>query len=135
MKASLILSVAGLAAAAPQPRTGVPEYYLIRHAEKTGDGSLSAQGLQRAQCLVKVFGKDSKYNIQHIMVQTPHPGSKFRRLFYSKGSHELMKFQAPLRTTALSALTTPRFPSLSLSASRSTPLASTRTTSVLLTTP
>ncbi|KAJ6787266.1 hypothetical protein PWT90_05859 [Aphanocladium album] len=51
-----------------------PTFYLIRHAEKNEDGTISARGMEREQCLVKLFGKDSKYNIQHIMVQTPHAG-------------------------------------------------------------
>ncbi|CEJ92063.1 hypothetical protein VHEMI07741 [[Torrubiella] hemipterigena] len=53
-----------------------PTFYLIRHAEKNSDGTISSRGMQREQCLVKLFGKDSKYNIQHIMVQTPHSGGK-----------------------------------------------------------
>lgn len=53
----------------------VPEYFLIRHAEKNPDGTISALGRLREQCLVKVFGKSSAFNIKHIMVQTPHPGS------------------------------------------------------------
>ena len=79
MKFLNALALTGLAAAAPLEQAaqdGVPEYYLIRHAEKNRDGTLSSRGLKRAQCLINVFGKDSKYNIQHIMVQTPHPGSK-----------------------------------------------------------
>lgn len=54
-----------------------PTVYLIRHGEKPveGDG-LSAQGVQRAQCLRNVFGKTSKYNIGHIMAQTPKQPSK-----------------------------------------------------------
>ncbi|PHH90508.1 hypothetical protein CDD83_3472 [Cordyceps sp. RAO-2017] len=72
----------GAAAAAPacQPDSSVaaagqkPSFFLIRHAEKNQDGTISAQGMQREQCLVKVFGRDSKYDIRHIMVQTPHPG-------------------------------------------------------------
>lgn len=50
-----------------------PTVYLIRHGEKPDDGGngLSAQGVQRAQCLRSVFGKDSKYNIGYIMAQTP----------------------------------------------------------------
>ncbi|KAK2593726.1 hypothetical protein QQS21_008591 [Conoideocrella luteorostrata] len=60
----------GFAAAAAKP-----EFFLIRHAEKNKDGTISAKGMKRSQCLIKVFGRNSKYNIQHIMVQTPHSGS------------------------------------------------------------
>jgi broad specificity phosphatase PhoE len=49
--------------------------YLIRHGEKpmTGDG-LSAQGLQRAQCLRQVFSGESQYQIDYIMAQKPKKG-------------------------------------------------------------
>ncbi|KAK9439858.1 hypothetical protein VB005_04473 [Metarhizium brunneum] len=66
----IAITAAATAAAAEK----VPVYYLIRHAEKNADGTVSVQGQQREQCLVKLFGKSSKYNIQHIMVQTPYPG-------------------------------------------------------------
>ncbi|KAJ6036276.1 hypothetical protein N7540_000555 [Penicillium herquei] len=49
-----------------------PTVYLIRHGEKPDDGDgLSAEGLERAQCLRTVFGASSSYNIGHIMAQTP----------------------------------------------------------------
>lgn len=77
MKSLALLSaaaaLAGLTSAAPATSSG-PEFYLIRHAEKNPDGTISAQGKQREQCLVKLFGKGSKYNIQHIMTQNPYPG-------------------------------------------------------------
>lgn len=49
-----------------------PTVYLIRHGEKpdSGDG-LSAQGMQRAQCLRTVFGASSSYDIGYIMAETP----------------------------------------------------------------
>ncbi|KAF9146992.1 hypothetical protein BGX20_006784 [Mortierella sp. AD010] len=48
-----------------------PTVYLIRHGEKPSDGStgLSSAGEQRAQCLRKVFGASSDYNIGYIMAQ------------------------------------------------------------------
>ncbi|QIX00063.1 hypothetical protein AMS68_005580 [Peltaster fructicola] len=48
-----------------------PTVYLIRHGEKPADGSngLTAQGMQRAQCLRNVFGASSGYNIQAILTQ------------------------------------------------------------------
>lgn len=50
--------------------------YFIRHGEKPDDGDgLSADGLQRAQCLRTVFGASSQYNIGHIMAQTPQSGT------------------------------------------------------------
>jgi hypothetical protein len=47
--------------------------YLIRHGEKPADGGngLSAQGMQRAQCLRNVFGASSGYNIQYIIAEQP----------------------------------------------------------------
>lgn len=68
MKLLLTLTMAALAAAAK------PTVYLIRHGEKPADDDehgLSTQGMQRAQCLRKVFGADSEYDIGHIMAQTP----------------------------------------------------------------
>nr|POE63714.1 hypothetical protein CFP56_04617 [Quercus suber] len=51
----------------------LPTVYLIRHGEKPSDGSngLSAQGMQRAQCLRNVFGASSQYDIGYIMAETP----------------------------------------------------------------
>jgi len=55
-----------------------PIIYLIRHGEKPPklpDGKdpdgLSAQGLERAQGLRKVFGKESPYNIGYIIAEHP----------------------------------------------------------------
>jgi broad specificity phosphatase PhoE len=63
------LAIASLAAASPT-------VYLIRHGEKPDSGNgLSAQGLERAQCLRSVFGASSGYNIGHIMAQTPKSGT------------------------------------------------------------
>ncbi|CAG8011064.1 unnamed protein product, partial [Penicillium nalgiovense] len=38
-----------------------------------------AQGVQRAQCLRKIFGENSDYNITHIMAQTPKSNGKRAR--------------------------------------------------------
>ncbi|KAG0352185.1 hypothetical protein BG005_008355 [Podila minutissima] len=64
--ALIVLST--LVAAAPIPK---PTIYLIRHGEKPSDGGtgLSSDGKKRAQCLRKVFGPSSKYNIGYIMAQ------------------------------------------------------------------
>jgi hypothetical protein len=49
--------------------------YFIRHGEKPDSGNgLSSQGAERSQCLRNVFGASSKYDIGHIMAQTPQSG-------------------------------------------------------------
>lgn len=47
--------------------------YLIRHGEKPADGDngLTAQGMQRAQCLRNVFGASSQYHVGYIIVEQP----------------------------------------------------------------
>lgn len=70
MKSAVLLSALGFAASAAA--ASGPTVYLIRHGEKPDSGNgLSAQGLQRAQCLRTVFGASSSYNIGHIMAQQP----------------------------------------------------------------
>ena len=56
--------------------------YLIRHGEKppkAADGKdvngLSTQGVERAQKLCQVFGKDSIYDIQYIIAEHPKKGN------------------------------------------------------------
>ncbi|CAI7580846.1 unnamed protein product [Penicillium glandicola] len=47
-----------------------PTVYMIRHGEKPqnpDDHGLTSDGVKRAQCLRRVFGQDSQYNIGHIM--------------------------------------------------------------------
>ncbi|KGO71686.1 Surfeit locus 6 [Penicillium italicum] len=47
-----------------------PTVYMIRHGEKPhdpNDHGLTPDGVKRAQCLRRVFGQDSEYNIGHIM--------------------------------------------------------------------
>lgn len=57
------------------PTRATPTLYLIRHGEKPPHGNgLSAQGLQRAQCLRTVFGSGSGFNIGYIIVQRPGRG-------------------------------------------------------------
>lgn len=55
-----------------------PILYLIRHGEKPPkqpDGEdgpgLSAEGVDRSQALVEVFGRNSSYNIGYIIAQEP----------------------------------------------------------------
>ncbi|KAJ5860081.1 phosphoglycerate mutase family protein [Penicillium soppii] len=71
----------GLLATAALVTAGSPTVYLIRHGEKPSDGGngLSAQGVQRAQCLRSVFEKGSIYNIGYIMAQTPKSNGKQAR--------------------------------------------------------
>jgi hypothetical protein len=75
MKLSSAILFAALAAVTSA--TVKPTVYLIRHGEKPDDDDevgLSAQGLQRAQCLRTVFGAASGYNITYILAQTPKSG-------------------------------------------------------------
>ena len=53
--------------------------YLIRHGEKPSDGGdgLSAQGLQRAQCLRNVFGASSGYDIGYIIAEQPKSSESY----------------------------------------------------------
>lgn len=64
MKFSLTLLLAAVVACKPT-------VHLIRHGEKPADGGngLSAQGVQRSQCLRTVFGNQSDYDIGYIMAQ------------------------------------------------------------------
>ncbi|CEJ93509.1 hypothetical protein VHEMI09091 [[Torrubiella] hemipterigena] len=82
-------SIIASTAAANTAKADGPNFYLIRHAEKNPDGTISAAGLKREQCLITVFGESSKYNITRIMTQTPYPGD-------SQFDHET---QRPFNTT------------------------------------
>ncbi|KAG4443980.1 hypothetical protein IFR05_000527 [Cadophora sp. M221] len=55
--------------------------YLIRHGEKPADGGngLTAQGMQRAQCLRNVFGASSQYHIGYIIAEQPKSSGKRTR--------------------------------------------------------
>jgi hypothetical protein len=71
-----------------------PIIYLIRHGEKppkNADGSdadgLSTQGVERAQGLRKVFGKDSPYHIKHIIAEHPKKG------LFTPNPPSIVKFQ------------------------------------------
>jgi len=73
LAAALLLSASVLTLAEPT-------VYLIRHGEKPDSGNgLSAQGVERAQCLRTVFGASSSYNIGHIMAETPKSSGKRQR--------------------------------------------------------
>lgn len=58
--------------------TARPTVYFIRHGEKPKDGGtgLSADGLERAQCIRSVFSANSGYNIGYIMAQKPKSSTK-----------------------------------------------------------
>jgi hypothetical protein len=63
-----------------QTSSETPNIYMIRHAEKPDDnednqGKLSPKGQLRAKYLPVIFGKDSNYNIHHIMAQAPLSGT------------------------------------------------------------
>lgn len=70
MYLSSILSVFGII----QFAIARPTVYFVRHGEKPKNGGLglSEEGLQRAQCLRRVFGTQSEYNIGYIMAQRPN---------------------------------------------------------------
>jgi hypothetical protein len=68
--------------AAEVTKSSKPTVYFIRHGEKPADGDgLSADGLQRAECLRNVFGKNSSFSINHIIAQRPQPGMLELQLF------------------------------------------------------
>ncbi|KAM3498504.1 hypothetical protein MY10362_008175 [Beauveria mimosiformis] len=73
-----LITILGLAAAVAVAK---PTVYFIRHGEKPADdgNGLSAQGLQRAQCLRTVFGASSDYDIGYILAQTPKSSGKRQR--------------------------------------------------------
>lgn len=80
---SHLLTLSSAAPALSEANSSGSTVYLIRHGEKPSDGSngLSAQGVQRSQCLVNVFGSSSSYNIGYIMAETPESdGSRARPL-------------------------------------------------------
>ncbi|KAI1196830.1 hypothetical protein F5X97DRAFT_201138 [Nemania serpens] len=84
MQLSGALLIAGFATsgfAATIAAAAKPTVYLIRHGEKPpNDGvGLSAEGVQRSQCLRSVFGAASKYNIGYILAQTPKDNGKRER--------------------------------------------------------
>jgi len=75
---ALVLAIALATVSAAQQTV-----YLIRHGEKPSDGSdgLSAQGVERSQCLRTVFGNASNYNIGYIIAEEPESsGSRERPL-------------------------------------------------------
>jgi hypothetical protein len=50
-----------------------PKVYIIRHGEKPpnrDDHGLTLDGIKRSQCLRDIFGKQSGYDIGHIMAPT-----------------------------------------------------------------
>ncbi|CEH17698.1 hypothetical protein CBOM_04093 [Ceraceosorus bombacis] len=69
---SILAVAASLTLAASSVSAYSNRVFLIRHGEKPSDDDqtgLSAQGMQRSQCLRNVFGKGSGYNIGYIITQ------------------------------------------------------------------
>ncbi|EJP67904.1 phosphoglycerate mutase family protein, putative [Beauveria bassiana ARSEF 2860] len=91
-----LITILGLAAAVAVAK---PTVYFIRHGEKPADdgNGLSAQGLQRAQCLRSVFGASSDYDIGYILAQTPK-SSTYKGYTRSWGTPSHGKRQRPLDT-------------------------------------
>jgi len=57
-----------------------PTVYLIRHGEKPASGNgLTAQGQQRAECLINVFAPNTIYNIGYIIAEQPESNGKRSR--------------------------------------------------------
>ncbi|KAJ5179271.1 phosphoglycerate mutase family protein [Penicillium capsulatum] len=58
-----------------------PTVYFIRHGEKPRHGGtgLSADGLERAQCVRDVFASHSEYDIGYILAQRPKSNGKRAR--------------------------------------------------------
>ncbi|KAF2018878.1 hypothetical protein BU24DRAFT_405619 [Aaosphaeria arxii CBS 175.79] len=78
----VLFTCTALTSAAAVAAAAKPTVYLIRHGEKPEEGTgLSAEGVQRAQCLRKVFGKESKYDIGHVMAQQYKPDGKRKRAY------------------------------------------------------
>lgn len=73
---TIAATVITAATIAPVSRGGNPTFYIIRHAEKDSDGDISAKGKEREKCLIKVFGRDSNYDIQYIMAPKRHEGGR-----------------------------------------------------------
>lgn len=95
MKTSLNLCLLAAALAVADPTV-----YLIRHGEKPDDGNgLSAQGLERAQCLRNVFGASSSYNIGHIMAQTPKSSEFTHKPFLVHGCLDISLLVLAVKST------------------------------------
>ncbi|KAA8644754.1 putative phosphoglycerate mutase family protein [Aspergillus tanneri] len=61
-----------------------PTVYIIRHGEKpldSTDSGLSAEGIERAQCIRDIFGANSIYNIGHIMAPKVNSRGEHRRSY------------------------------------------------------
>lgn len=72
---TLPLTGACLAVASPVADTNAathPTFFLIRHAEKDKHGIIDQRGKEREKCLVKLFSKDSDYDIQEIITPKYH---------------------------------------------------------------
>lgn len=74
-QAQAVFSASTLVAKPKPNKPSKPTVFFIRHGEKPpfGDG-LSADGLERAQCLRNVFAKNSSFHIDLIIAQRPQSG-------------------------------------------------------------
>lgn len=104
MQLSGALLLAGFATtgfAATLAAAAKPTVYLIRHGEKPpNDGvGLSAQGVQRAQCLRSVFGAASKYNIGYILAQTPKDSEFYSMVMIHRQRNASALTKSPRRTS------------------------------------
>ncbi|OOQ82382.1 phosphoglycerate mutase family protein [Penicillium brasilianum] len=61
-----------------------PKVFMIRHGEKPpnrDDHGLTLDGIKRSQCLRDIFGRDSGYDIGHIMAPTVKWNGEHRRAY------------------------------------------------------
>ena len=89
---TLPLTGACLSMASPvadKSATAHPTFFLIRHAEKDKQGLIDQQGKEREKCLVKLFGKDSNYDIQEIITPKYHPNGIPTSCFDSESHHRI----------------------------------------------
>lgn len=82
--ASAAVVVASPVAAADATAAKKPTIFLIRHAEKDSHGLINERGKEREKCLVKLFGKDSDYDINYMIAPKYHDNSMlcFLMLFW-----------------------------------------------------
>lgn len=86
--AALAGKVNSVSASPAESHAEQPTIYLIRYAGKTSDGSISTR-YQPADCLLKLFTRESDYNIKHIMFQKPHSG-QFAAVHLRRGMRSLL---------------------------------------------
>lgn len=77
---SILVAIIAFAAASPT-------VYFIRHGEKPRNGGtgLSADGLERAQCVRDIFGPHSEYDIGYILAQRPRRSTSANIVYCHNG--------------------------------------------------